>query len=175
MAETSTKIQRKEEKSAALHPVKFETLVERVNNMFETIAKRAYEIFEGKGRIVGYDLDDWFRAEAELLHPVHVQVTESGKTLEVKAEVPGFNEKEIEVSVEPGRLTIAGRRESSKEQKEGKTLYAESCLDQILRVVDLPIEVDADKVTVTLKNGILRLTMPKAAKGKGIDIKPKAA
>jgi HSP20 family molecular chaperone IbpA len=155
--------------------VKFEKLVERVNNMFETVARRAYEIFEGKGRTIGHDLEDWFQAETEFLHPVHVEVAESGDKLEVKAEVPGFSEKEIEVSVEPLRLTISGKRESSKEEKKGKTLYAESCSDQILRVVDLPIAVDADKVTATLRNGVLRLTMPKAAKGTSIEIKPKAA
>jgi HSP20 family protein len=175
MAETSTTVQRTGEKPAAIHPVKFEKLVERVNNMFETVAKRAYEIFEGKGGTIGHDLEDWFQAETEFLHPVHVQVAESGDKLEVKAEVPGFNEKEIEVSVEPLRLTISGKRESSKEEKRGKTLYAESCSDQILRIVDLPIAVDADKVTATLKNGVLRLTMPKAAKGTSIEIKPKAA
>jgi HSP20 family protein len=173
MAETSTTVQRTGEKS--IRPVKFEKLVERVNNMFETVARRAYEIFEGKGRTIGHDLEDWFQAETEFLHPVHVEVAESGDKLEVKAEVPGFSEKEIEVSVEPLRLTISGKRESSKEEKKGKTLYAESCSDQILRVVDLPIAVDADKVTATLRNGVLCLTMPKAAKGRSIDIKPKAA
>jgi len=174
MAE-STEVQRAEEKPMAIHPVKFENLAGRVNKMFESVANRAYQIFEGNGRNWGHEIDDWFKAEMELLHPVHVAITESGDELEVKAEVPGFNEKEIEVSVEPRRLTITGKRESSKEEKKGKTVYEESCSDQILRTVDLPLAVDADKVTATLKNGILQLTMPKAAKGKTIEIKPRAA
>ena len=173
---TSTVPQRTEEKPATIQPVKFENVAERVNNLFQTVAKRAYEIFEGNGRILGHDIEDWFRAEMELLHPVHIEITESGEELEVKAEVPGFSEKEIEVSVEPQRLTITGKRETSKkEEKKGKTVYEEFCSDQILRVVDLPIAVDADKVTATLKNGILQMKMPKAAKGKTVEIKPKAA
>jgi HSP20 family protein len=175
MAEKPIAVQHAEEKLATIHPVKFENLAERVNKMFESVAKRAYEIFEGKGRSFGRDLDDWFKAEMELLHPVHVQVVESGDTLEVKAEVPGFNENEIEISVEPRRLTITGKRESNREQKKGKTVYAETCSDQILRIVDLPTPVDADKVWARLHNGILQLTMPKAATGKMIEIKPKAA
>lgn len=167
--------QRTEDKPATIHPVKFENLAERVNNLFQTVAKRAYEIFEGNGRSLGHDIEDWFKAETELLHPVHVEIGQSGEELEVKAEVPGFNEKEIEVSVEPRRLTITGQRESNKEEKKGKAPYQEFCSDQILRVVDLPMAVDADKVTATLKNGVLQLTMPKAAKGKTIEIKPKAA
>ncbi len=156
--------------------MKFENLAERVNNLFQTVAKRAYEIFEGNGRILGHDIEHWFRAEMELLHPVHIEITQSGEELEVKAEVPGFSEKEIEVSVEPQRLTITGKRETSKkEEKKGKTVYEEFCSDQILRVVDLPIAVDADKVTATLKNGILQMKMPKAANSKTVEIKPKAA
>jgi HSP20 family protein len=174
MAE-STAVQRAEEKPMAIHPVKFENLAERVNKMFESVAQRAYQIFEGNGRNWGHEIDDWFKAEMELLHPVHVAITEAGDELEVKAEVPGFNEKEIAVSVEPRRLTITGKRESSKEEKKGKTVYEESCSDQILRTVDLPLAVDADRVTATLKNGILQLTLPKAAKGKTVEIKPRAA
>jgi HSP20 family protein len=165
-----------EEKPATIQLVKFENLAERVNHLFQTVANRAYEIFEGNGRIFGHDIEDWFKAEMELLHPVHIEVTQSGEELEVKAEVPGFNEKEIEVSVEPQRLTITGLRETSKEeQKKGKAVYEEFCSDQILRVVDLPFAVDADRVTATLKNGMLQMKMPKAVKGKTVEIKLKAA
>ena len=54
----------------------------------------------------------------DLLHPVHVNIAESGESLEVKAEVPGFSEKEIEVSVEPSRLTITGKRETETKSRE---------------------------------------------------------
>jgi len=156
-------------------PVK--NLMDRINKMSQAIAQRAYEIFEGNGRKFGHDLDDWFKAEMDMLHPVHVNIAESGNNLEVKAEVPGFNEKEIEVSVEPNRLTISGKRETetTKEEKKGKTVYSEFCSNQILRIVDLPASVDAEKTTATLQNGVLQLTMPKAVKAKTIEIKPSAA
>jgi HSP20 family protein len=167
--------QRTEEKPITIKPVKWETLSEHVNKIFDLIAKRAYELFDGNGRTLGHDLNDWFKAEMELLHPVRVHVTESGENLEVRAEVPGFNQKEIEISVEPRKLTITGKRESNKEQKRGKTVYSEGCCDQMLRIVELPTTVDADKTTATLKNGVLELTMPKAAKARTVEIKPKAA
>ena len=172
---TSTVLQRAQEKPAAIQPVNSEYLAERVNRLFQNVAQRAYEIFERNGRNFGHDLEDWFKAEKELFHPMHVEITESEEELEVKAEVPGFNEKEIEVSVEPRQLTITGKRETAQEEKNGKTVHQESCSDQILRVVDLPMPVDTDHVTATLKNGILQMTMPKAAKAKTIEIKPKAA
>ena len=112
----------------------------------------------------------------DLLHPVHVNIAESGDNLEVKAEVPGFTEKEIEVSVEPSRLTISGKRKTeTKKEKQGKTVYSEFCSDQILRVVDLPASVDAGNATATLKNGVLQLMMPKAVSAKTVEIKSKVA
>ena len=171
---TSLAVQRAEEKPVRVTPV--ENLMDRVNKMSQAIAQRAYEIFEGNGRKFGHDLDDWFKAEMDMLHPVHVNIAESGDNLEVRAEVPGFNEKEIEVSVEPNRLTISGKRvtETTKEEK-GKTVYSEFCSNQILRIVDLPASVEAEKTIATLKNGALQLTMPKTVKAKTIEIKPRAA
>jgi HSP20 family protein len=171
----SVAVQRTEEKPVTITPI--EKVTERINKMSQAITQRAYEIFEGNGRRFGRDLDDWFRAEMDLLHPVHVNVVESGENLEVKAEVPGFSEKEIEVSIEPRRLTITGKRETetTKEENKGKTVYSEFCSNQILRIVDLPASVDAEKTTATLKNGVLQLTMPKTAKAKTIEIKPRAA
>jgi HSP20 family protein len=127
----------------------------------------AYELFEGNERRFGHDIEDWFKAEMDMLHPVHVNIVEAEDSLEVKAEVPGFSEKEIEVSVEPRRLTITGKRETEtkREEKKTETVYSEFCSNQILRTLDLPATVDAEKTNATLKNGVLQLTMPKAAGG----------
>ena len=148
---------------------------ERANSIFEQISRRAYEIFEGHGQAFGRDLEDWFQAERELLHPVHIQLSETGDALEVKAEVPGFNEKELSINVEPSRLVITGNRETKKEETKGQTIYSETCANEIMRVVELPTEVEVDKVTATLKNGILELTLPKTATAKSVRIEPKAA
>lgn len=158
-----------------IRPIKHGSLLEQMEDRFNSLTRRAYEIFERNGRSFGRDLDNWFQAERELLHPVPINVTESDDSFEVKAEVPGFTEKEIEVGVEPRRLTITGKRETKKEEKKGKTVYAESCSDEILRMVDLPVEVETDKTTATLKNGILELTLPKVARAQTQRIRPKAA
>jgi HSP20 family protein len=142
------------------------TLFERMNRVHDEIARRAFEIFAGNGGIFGHELDDWFKAETELLHPVHVNISETADALQVEAEVPGFDAKDLEVSVESGRLTISGKKERREESKKGKTIYKEQCSNEILRVVDLPAEVDAAKATATLKNGVLALALPKAARAK---------
>ena len=58
-------------------PVKYGSLFDQVEDTFNALARRAYEIFEGNGRAFGRDLENWFQAERELLHPVPVNVTES--------------------------------------------------------------------------------------------------
>jgi HSP20 family protein len=142
--------------------------------LFNDISKRAFQIFEGNGKIFGHDLEHWFQAERELLHPVHVEVTEKDGAVTVNAEVPGFSEKDLEVNLEPRRLTITGKRESREERKEKNTIYTDHCSNQILRVIDLPIEVDTEKASATLKNGMLELKVPKAAPAKKIAISPAA-
>ena len=149
-------------------------LVDRVQELSNSIARRAFEIFEGRGRALGHDLEDWFRAESEFLHPVHVDITESDEALSVRAEVPGFSAKELEVGVEPHRLTISGKREANEERKSKKTIYTEHCVNQVFRSIDLPVEVDSSKVTATLKDGVLELSMPKAAKAQKVPIEEKA-
>lgn len=174
MSDTSVALQGAKETPVAITPIA--SLTARIDRTFQQITQRAFEIFERNGHQFGHDIDDWFKAEMDLLHPVPVQVAEVGDNVEVRAEVPGFNQNEIEVSVEPGRLTIVGQRETdTRKEKPGKTIYAESCSDQILRIVELPAIVDAEKATATLKDGVLQLTMPKAAKARTIQIKSRAA
>ena len=174
MAEALTAVQTAKEPTS-IRPARPENLFERANEMFNTIARRAYEIFDTNGHTFGHDLEHWFQAEKELLHPVHINVTESDDALDIKAEVPGFNEKELEISVEPRRLMISGKRETSKEEKKGKTVYSETCANQVMRLIDLPAEVETEKVTAALKNGVLEVKLPKAAKPRTVRVQPKVA
>lgn len=174
MPETGA-VSKRTEDSSSVKYVKPESLAENVNRIFDRIARRAFEIFEGSGQMSGHDLEDWFKAEGEVLHPVHVNVSETDVSVNVKAEAPGFTAKDLEISIEPQRLTITGKRETSKEEKKGKTVYSEKCSDQILRIVELPSEIDADQVTSTFKNGVLELNMPKVAKVRTVPTQSKSA
>jgi HSP20 family protein len=148
---------------------------DRIQQIYDSIARRAFEIFENNGRWLGHDLEHWFSAESELLHPVHLEMAESDDNLTVRAEVPGFSTKELEINVEPHKITILGKHEAQEESKKGKTIYSERCATEILRVVDLPAEVDSMKVSATLKDGVLNIELPKAPLAKPVRIQPKAA
>jgi HSP20 family protein len=176
MPETSVAVQRAKEEITPQPKARSESLFEQMDTAFDRIARRAFQLFEGDGRIFGRDLEHWLKAEQELFHPVCTELTESDEAFALKAEVPGFSEKDLEIKVEPQRVTITGKREStSKEEKKGKIIRSEMSSDQILRLVDLPAEIDADKVTAILKNGMLSVELPKAAKARSVRVKPAAA
>jgi HSP20 family protein len=150
-------------------------LLDRIEDLSNSIARRAFEIFDGRGRGHGHDFEDWLRAESEFLHPVHLDIAQSDYAYTVHLEVPGFSAKDIEVGVEPHRLTISGKREANEERKSKKTIYTEHCLNQIFRAIDLPAEVDSSKVTATLKDGVLELSMPKVTKTQKVRVEEKPA
>ena len=173
MSDRGTALQKAPESDepSAIKLVQPERLFERINRIHKTIERRAFELCGGNVTALGHELDDWFKAETELLHPVHVKISESGDSLQVEAEVPGFEAKDLEVSVEPQRLTISGKKETAEESKKGKTVYKEQCSNEILRVLDLPAEVEAAKATAALKNGVLALALPKTARAKAATTK----
>ena len=145
------------------------------DNIYDAITRRAFELFEGNGRWFGHDMEDWFRAERELLHPLYLDLQESDGAFTVRAEVPGFSVKELEISLEPRSLKIAGKRETKEEEKKGKMIRSECSSDQLLRVIDLPGEVEASKASANLKDGVLTIEIPKAPHAKAVRIEPKAA
>lgn len=164
----------------ALAPVPAKTMepqnvFEQFERIYGSIARRAFEIFDSNGRILGRDLEDWFQAGSEPLHPFKVNMSETDAQLTIHAEVPGFTDKDLEIRVEPTWLTISGKRATSEEQKKGQTIYQEHCSNEIFRVIDLPAEVEAENVTATLMNGLQELQMPKSPAVKATRIEVKAA
>ena len=150
-------------------------ILQRMGEIYDTLAHRAYELFEGRGRQHGNDLEDWFRAESELLNPMLVEISEADDQLIVRADVPGFREKDIAVRVEPHRLIISGKREQIRDQRKQKTLYSERRTDEVCRVLDLSEEVDSDKVRVAIHDGMLEVVLPKAGPSKKPPVAAKAA
>jgi len=159
---------------ATMKALATEDVFEQFDRIYNSIARRAFEIFSSNGHSSGHDVEDWFKAESELLHPVHMKVAESAESVSVTAEVPGFEAKDLEIKLEPTRLTISGKRETKEEQKRGKVTYQGHCADEILRIVDLPAEVDASKAQAKLKNGMLEMQLPKGKPAKTTRIEVKA-
>ena len=131
--------------------------------MLDAIARRAYEIFETKGRMRGHDLENWFEAESELFERAPVDVKESQDGLTLVADVHHFAPKEVEVDLEPRRVTIIGRHQTQAERKNGTRVESEKRATQLLRTLQLPVEIDTHHATARLTRGVLELDVKKAA------------
>jgi HSP20 family protein len=93
-------------------------------------------------------------------------VTETDEAVEVKAELPGMDEKDVEVTLDEETLTIKGEKKQEKEEKKRNYYMSELSYGQFHRVVPLPSAIDRDKAKATFKNGVLRLTVPKTAEAR---------
>jgi HSP20 family protein len=147
---------------------------QRMQQVYDTLARRAYELFESRGRQDGQDLEDWFRAESELLNAMPVEITEADDQVIVRAEVPGLSDKDIEVRVAPHRLIITGKREQIRDHEKRKA-HSETSSFEVVRMLDLSQEIDPDEVIATVQNGTLEVVLPKARPGKNIPDAVKAA
>ena len=104
-----------------------------------------------------------------------VDMYEEDKELVVKAELPGLKKKDVDIRLDGDVLTIKAEKKEEKEVKEETYHAHERRFGQYVRYITLPVRVDAEKTTATLKKGLLEVRMPRAegAGTKQIDIKTK--
>ncbi len=141
--------------------VEAEKMFERLADLTKETTHKAYEFFQRRGGEFGRELDDWFRAESEILLPVPVEITETKDAINVRAAVSGFKPEEIEVSIKEKLLILSGETEIEEKTTDENTIYSEWRSNKFCRQLTLSSEIDADKVKANLKDGVLQLTLPK--------------
>lgn len=93
----------------------------------------------------------------------------------LRADLPGLSEKNLEVSVDQGVLTIRGERREEGEAKEEDYYCCERWVGSFARRITLPPGVDVDRIRATFKNGVLEIHIPKTQQATGKRIEVKAA
>lgn len=149
--------------------------IARVQELHESIARRAYEIFKEGGLRFGHDLEDWQRAESELLQQVSLTLFETDDAISLRAEVPGFTEKDLAVKVDPHCVFITGKQEKLSDSKDDKTVRSEQSSKEIFQEYRLSAEIDPEQVTAELKDGVLAIRLPKRTKSMEVKVASKAA
>jgi len=104
-----------------------------------------------------------------------IDVSETDTEIKVVAELPGLDEKDIQLTLEQDSLIISGEKKAENEEKGKNYQRIERSFGSFTRQVPLPGEVEADKVAAEFKKGILTVTLPKPAsavkQSRKIDIK----
>ena len=93
-----------------------------------------------------------------------LEVNASDKELRVSAELPGLDEKDVEVLIDKDVLTIRGEKRSETEDRERR--FSERTYGRFERSIALPFEVEEDKAEASFQNGVLTVTLPKSARAK---------
>lgn len=104
-----------------------------------------------------------------------VDMSETNDAVVVKAEIPGVEQKDINVSLQDQALTIKGEKHHEKEEKDEKYYRVERSWGAFTRSFRMPAAVESDKVAATFKDGTLTIKLPKAPAAKGTTIPVKSA
>jgi HSP20 family protein len=161
-------------------PVKKETSAARTSSFegwrpFDTLRREVDKLFDNFGE--GFwsprrllDLEQPWQQSVPA-----VDIAESEKAYEITAELPGIDEKNIEVKLANGNLVIKGERQEDKEEKKKDYYLRERRFGSFERSFEVPDGVDVDKVEAAFKKGVLTVTLPKKPEAqkpaKTIDVK----
>ena len=95
---------------------------------------------------------------------VRMDCAETKDGLELTAEMPGLNEKDVEVVLSDRVLTISGEKRAEREEKDKGYKFVERSYGAFSRSVELPDDIDPAKIKATIADGVLKVTAPRRAK-----------
>ncbi len=163
MTEAATKAPAKAEKKAAerttaLEPwLPFNSLRGQVDRLFEDFGR---DFWRAPFRRSLFEKTPLWQGETALAVPA-VDIVEKDGAYEVTAELPGMDEKDIEVKLANGGLTIRGEKQEEKEEKRKDYHLHERTFGSFERYFTVPEGVDRDKIEASFKKGVLTVTLPK--------------
>lgn len=141
----------------------------RTADVFSSLQREIDRVFDGFTQ-------RWPSFESRWASTPCMDVAETDKEIEMTAELPGLEEKDIQVNVADDMLTIKGEKKAEKEEKGRNYHRVERSYGSFYRSLQLPAGVNADAIKATLKNGVLKVTVakPAAAQPKKIEVKAAA-
>ncbi|HPK53612.1 MAG TPA: Hsp20/alpha crystallin family protein [Smithellaceae bacterium] len=146
------------------------------NHPFYSLQREMNNLFDDFFR--GFDISSrGFYPKAQMNFIPSVDVKESEKEFIIRAELPGVNENEIEVTVADDTVVIKGEKKEEKEDKGKNCYYMERSYGSFHRVIPLATETESGKAEASFKNGVLNITIPKSrtVKAKGIKVPIKSS
>jgi HSP20 family protein len=131
-----------------------------------SVANRDFNPFVSLQREIDHLFDSFtngfptLAAGASELMPV-MDGVETDKDVEITAELPGLEEKDVQINVADNLLTIRGEKKAEKEEKNKNYRMVERSYGSFQRTLELPDGVDADAIKATIAKGVLKVTVPK--------------
>jgi len=139
----------------------FKDLENRIEDMFHNMWKNPFHHEK---------LPDTFSFSTLSKIP-NIDVIDRNKEIFIKAELPGFDKDDLDISISDSQLVIKAKSCTEEKEEEGDYLKQEIRKSEVYRSVLLPAEVEEDNIKTSYKNGVLKLTIPKQKKSQRKKIK----
>lgn len=144
---------------AALEPWhRLDSLRRQVDHLFEDFTRSPLHLPFGR-RV--FDVEPFWRRELGFRGMPAVDIAEKEKSFEITAELPGMDEKNIEIKLSNGNLVIKGEKKEETEEKKKDYYLSERHYGAFERIFNLPKGVDADKIEASFSKGVLTISLPK--------------
>ncbi len=167
MAEMSKKLPVQTEKTAPVqaqgNASPFQRLHREIDRLFDDFGRIDWRLPFGRGDF-GPDIKWPGHGEWELAPAM--DVAEKKDAYEITAELPGIDEKDIEIKLSNGTLTIKGEKTEEKEEKDKEYFVSERRFGSFHRMMTVPEGVDTDKIEASFAKGVLTVRLPKSAKAR---------
>ena len=159
MTETAKVTVKADETAGATSPTRqpLETLRREIDRLFDEVGGEFWRS-PFRRSLMG---ESMFRRELTTGKAPAVDIVEKDNAYEVTADVPGFDEKSIEVQILNGSLWIKGERKSEREERQSDYYLSEREFGSFQRCFRLPDGINTDKIEAILKKGVLTVTLPK--------------
>jgi HSP20 family protein len=162
MAESASKVPVQSEKPSSRVPQQWEPF-ERLRREMDRLFDDFTGGFWGRSLFAPSALR---RGESTFAGMPAVDVAETDKAYEIAAELPGMEERNIEVKLANGILSIKGEKQEETEEKDKNYYRRERSFGSFERNFQIPDAVEADKIEASFKNGVLSVTLPKKAEAQ---------
>ncbi|MEN6386905.1 MAG: Hsp20/alpha crystallin family protein, partial [Phycisphaerales bacterium] len=127
----------------------FFALQHRMNRMFDDFLGEPFDIF------------GWREGKENAMFIPAMNLSETDKEIVITADLPGIEEKDLDISVSKGELTIKGEKKKETEEKNKNYYRMERSYGNFTRTIALPEGIDESKINAELKKGVLKLTIPR--------------
>jgi len=157
----------------SLIPVGRQGSIARADNPFVSLQKEIDRLFDDFGR--GFPTFPAFGNGGMNNMVPTMDVAETDKEIEITAELPGLEEKDVQINLSDNVLTVRGEKKAEKEQKDKNYRLVERSYGSFERSLELPEGVNPDAIKATIDKGVLKVVVPKPAPAQAKKIEVKSA
>lgn len=138
-------------------------LFQEIDHRLEAVERRAFELSRSHDEHDGHALDDWIRAEHEIMGWPAAELAEMDGVFKLEMALPGFDAKQIQIAATPHEIAVHAATKPNHNAEGEHVLWSEFGANDVYRRFLLPLSIDLVNTKATIANGLLKITAAKIA------------